>query len=207
MTGRTEEIFRLLADEYPEAKTALNYSNPFQFLVAVILSAQTTDLQVNKVTEKLFDVVFAPDDILRLGPFFLEESVRSLGLFRQKSRQIMETSRILAEKYGGEIPSTREELENLPGVGRKSASVILSVIFNEPALAVDTHVARVSRRLGLTDGATPYAVEEDLCMLLPPESWSSAHHRLIYHGRNICRARKPLCDMCVVADYCPKNYL
>ncbi len=198
---------RLLAEEYPQAKTALQYTNPFQLLVAVILSAQTTDRQVNRVTEKLFSRVQGPADILELGLSALEEQIKSLGLFRQKSRQIMETSRILLEKYGGQVQGTREELESLPGVGRKSAGIILSTVFHVPALAVDTHVARVSRRLGLTEGNNPYVVEEDLCLLLPKDLWSLTHHRLIAHGRKVCRAQKPLCDNCVLSPHCPKCFL
>jgi len=202
-----KEILRLLAEEYPQARTALHYTNPFQLLVAVILSAQTTDRQVNRVTEKLFSRVQGPADILELGLSALEEQIKSLGLFRQKSRQIMETSRILLGKYGGQVPGTREELESLPGVGRKSASIILSTVFHVPALAVDTHVARVSRRLGLTEGNNPYVVEEDLCLLLPTDLWSLTHHRLIAHGRKVCRAQKPLCDNCVLSPHCPKCFL
>ncbi|NLX90505.1 MAG: endonuclease III [Firmicutes bacterium] len=205
LNSRIKEILRILAEEYPHAKTELHYNNPFQLLVAVILSAQTTDRQVNKVTDKLFAQVQGPADILEMGLFRLEEQLKSLGLFRQKSRQIMETSRILLEKYGGKVPDTREELESLPGIGRKSASVILSTAFGVPALAVDTHVARVSRRLGLTGGGNPFAVEEDLCLLLPPDLWTLTHHRLIAHGRKICRAKNPLCDKCALSTHCPKN--
>jgi endonuclease-3 len=183
----------------------LHYTNPFQLLVAVILSAQTTDRQVNRVTEKLFVRVKGPADILEMGPSWLEEQIKSLGLFRRKSRQIFETSLILVEKYDGNVPDTREELESLPGIGRKSAGVILSTVFDVPALAVDTHVTRVSRRMGLTDGSNPFIVEEDLCRLLPPDLWTLTHHRLIAHGRKICRAKKPLCDECVLSPHCPQN--
>ena len=185
----------------------MHYTNPFQLLVAVILSAQTTDRQVNRVTETLFARVKGPADILEMGLPLLEEQLKSLGLFRRKSRQIMELSRILMEKNGGEVPDTREELESLPGIGRKSASVILSTVFNVPALAVDTHVLRVSRRMGLTEGNNLFAVEEDLCLLLPPALWALTHHRLIAHGRKVCRAKKPLCDKCVLAPHCPKWFL
>lgn len=207
LNSRVKEILRLLAEEYPQAKTALHYTNPFQLLVAVILSAQTTDRQVNRVTKKLFTRVKGPADILEMGLPLLEEQLKSLGLYRRKSRQVLEASRILMEKHGGEVPHTREELESLPGIGRKSANVILSTVFNAPALAVDTHVLRVSRRMGLTEGNNPFAVEEDLCLLLPPALWAVTHHRLIAHGRKICRAKKPLCDKCMLSSHCPKWFL
>jgi len=192
----------ILGKEYPRAETALHYNNPFQLLLAVILSAQTTDRQVNKITEKLFQKVKRPQDILDLGISRLEEELKGCGLSRQKSRQIMETSRILCEKYGGEVPGTREELMELPGVGRKTANVVLSTAFSVPAFAVDTHVLRVSRRLGLSRGKDALAVEEELCRLVPVELWRETHHRLIAHGRRICRARNPLCHRCALRPCC-----
>jgi len=203
---RIKEILHLLAGEYPHIGPALNHKNPFQLLVAVILSAQTTDQQVNKVTEKLFTRIKGPADILEMGSSWLEKQIRTLGLFRRKSQHIYETSLQLMEKHGGCVPHTRGELQNLPGIGRKSAGVILSTVFGVPALAVDTHVARVSRRLGLTDGSNPYVVEEDLCRLLPPDLWTMIHRRFIAHGRKICRARKPLCDECFLLPHCPQNF-
>ncbi len=175
--------------------------------MAVILSAQTTDRQVNSVTEKLFQRVKGPEDIVEMGPSELEEQIKSLGLFRRKSRHLFETSLALLEKYDGDVPATREELESLPGIGRKSAGVILSTAFDVPALAVDTHVARVSRRMGLTDGASPFIVEEDLCLLFPQDLWAVTHRRLIAHGRKICRAKKPLCHECVFLPHCSQNLI
>ena len=206
LNSRVKEILRLLAEEYPQAKTALHYTNPFQLLVAVILSAQTTDRQVNRVTKKLFTRVKGPADILEMGLPLLEEQLKSLGLYRRKSRQVLEASRILMEKHGGEVPHTREELESLPGIGRKSANVILSTVFNAPALAVDTHVLRVSRRMGLTEGNNPFAVEEDLCLLLPPALWAVTHHRPDRPRAKNLPAEKPLRQMYAFL-HCPKWFL
>jgi len=167
-----------------------------------MLSAQTTDKQVNKITSKLFQKIKGPEDILQQGVFWLEKEIRGCGLYRQKSRQIMETCRLLCEKFGGELPRTRKELLELPGVGRKTANVLLSNLFGIPAFAVDTHVQRVSRRLGLSQGETPLEVENDLCRLIPMELWSETHHRLIAHGRQVCRALKPLCSRCPLRFCC-----
>jgi endonuclease-3 len=200
---RIEEILQVLEQEYPLATTALYYNTPFELLLAVILSAQTTDKQVNKITQKLFQKIKGPHDILNMGISWLERAIKGCGLYRQKSRQIMETSRLLCEKYGGEVPRTREELMKLPGVGRKTANVVLSTAFGIPAFAVDTHVQRVSRRLGLSGGKNALAVEEEICRLVPRELWRETHHRLIAHGRRVCRARKPLCNACSLGPYCP----
>lgn len=197
-----KEIFKLLDKEYPKAATTLRYQTPFQLLVAVVLSAQTTDRQVNKITSSLFDEVWGPGDILSLGLPLLEKKLKGVGMYHQKSRQIMETSRLLCEKYDGVVPQTRDELMALPGVGRKTANVILSTAFDKPALAVDTHVSRVSRRLGLTAGKNVLEVEKDLCRLVPVQQWSLIHHLLITHGRQICQARKPLCMQCSLQPYC-----
>jgi len=200
--GKTGEILRALRQEYPNVGTALKYQNPFQLLLAVILSAQTTDKQVNAITGDFFRKVEKPADILVMNQEELESRLKGCGLFRQKSRQIVETSRLLEENYGGEVPASREELMELPGVGRKTANVVLSTAFNVPALAVDTHVRRVSRRLGLTGREDFLKVEEDLCRVIPREEWSSVHHRLIAHGRRYCRARAPLCGECPLASLC-----
>lgn len=197
-----KKILKLLEKEYPGAETSLNYQTPFQLLVAAILSAQTTDKQVNKITTSLFKEIRGPRDILSLGFSSLEEKLKGAGLFHQKSRQIRETSRLLCEKHGGEVPKTRDELMVLPGVGRKTANVVLSTAFSIPTLAVDTHVSRVSRRLGLTKGKTPLEIEEDLCHLIPISKWSSTHHRLIKHGRQVCRARNPFCEQCLLQSHC-----
>ena len=171
-------------------------------LLAVILSAQTTDKQVNKTTKRLFQIIKKPEDILEMNIEQLEKALQGCGLYRQKSRQIMETSRILCQRHGGKVPGTFEELTALPGVGRKTANVLLNNAFDIPAFAVDTHVARVARRLGLTGEKNPRKVEEDLCRLVPRELWGETHHRLITHGRRICRARKPLCNSCFLLPYC-----
>ncbi len=199
----TSQILKILEQEYPSARTALAFKTPFELLIAVMLSAQTTDNQVNKVTAALFQQAREPEDILALSLPELEELVKGCGLYRQKSRQIRETSRILVEKSGGAVPETREELIKLPGIGRKSANVIISTAYGIPAMAVDTHVMRVSQRLGLARGKTPQAVEEELCRLIPENLWTATHHRLISHGRAVCQARKPLCPTCPLANLCP----
>ncbi len=201
--GKLARILEILEKEYPRARTALRYRSPFELLVAVILSAQTTDQQVNRITAELFSRVRGPEDIISLPLVELEEMIKSCGLFRQKSRQIMESSRRLVETYRGRLPESREELMKLPGIGRKSANVILSTVFGIPALAVDTHVMRVSRRLGLSRGKTPRAIEEELCSLIPEAIWTATHHRLISHGRAICQSRKPSCGLCPLATLCP----
>jgi len=202
---RLREILQLLEQEYPQASTALHYSSPFELLLAVILSAQTTDKQVNKITQRLFQEINGPRDLLERGVSWLEKEIKGCGLYRQKSRQLMEMSRLLCEKFGGEVPRTREELMELPGVGRKTANVVLSTAFGIPAFAVDTHVQRLCRRLDLSEGKTALAVEEELCGLIPKELWKETHHRLIAHGRRVCRARKPLCSSCLLSSYCPSR--
>jgi endonuclease-3 len=198
-----KEILQILEQEYPLATTALHYNTSFELLLAVILSAQTTDKQVNRITQKLFPKIKGPRDILDMGGQSLEEEIKGCGLYRQKSRQILETSRLLCEKFDGEVPRTREELMTLPGVGRKTANVVLSTAFGLPAFAVDTHVQRISRRLKLSEGKNTLAVEKDLCRLVPRRLWRETHHRLIAHGRQVCRARKPLCNSCPLSSYCP----
>lgn len=200
--NKCDMILKILEQEYPSAQTALRYENPFQLLVAVILSAQTTDKQVNKITETLFRKVKKPEDVLSMELVELEGLLKGCGLYRQKSRQIYEASRILVEKHGGKLPQTREALMELPGVGRKTANVLLSTAFRVPALAVDTHVMRVSKRLGFSGGKTPREVEGELLRLLPEDSWNDFHHRLIFHGRKVCRARNPLCGSCPLSPYC-----
>lgn len=198
-----QKILQVLAEEYPQVNTFLKYSSPFELLLAVILSAQTTDKQVNKVTENLFRLIKEPADVLQLEPACLEKMIKGCGLYRQKSRQIRETSRLLCTKFDGKVPQTREELMELPGVGRKTANVVLSVAFDIPAFAVDTHVQRVSRRLGLSRGKSVLAVEKEICSLVPAALWKKTHRRLIAHGRRFCRARKPQCDACPLSPYCP----
>ncbi|MBE6084181.1 MAG: endonuclease III [Selenomonas ruminantium] len=198
-----EEQIRILGEVYKDTKPALIFRNPFELLIAVILSAQCTDKRVNVTTARLFQKAATPEAVLSLGLPALEEEIRDCGLFRNKAKNIMATCQILCEQYGGAVPANFEKLQELPGVGRKTANVVMSVGFNEPAIAVDTHVFRVSNRLKLAAGDTPLAVEQGLMKAIPKEKWSAAHHWLIWHGRNICKARKPLCGKCPLADVCP----
>lgn len=204
--GEAERIARIrakLARMYPNATTALHWRTPFELLVATILSAQTTDAAVNRVTPALFAECPTPEAMLRLSEEELARRIQSIGLYRSKARNLLATCRILVERHGGQVPRSREELTKLPGVGRKTANVVLSNAFGVPAIAVDTHVFRVARRLGLASGSTPERVEEELMARLPREEWSRAHHWLIWHGRKICHARKPRCDLCPLLPECP----
>jgi len=193
----------ILEQAYPEAVTALDYDSPFTLIIAVILSAQCTDARVNLTTPHLFAAYPTPQALANAPLEDVERLVKSCGFFRTKAKNIIAASRAIAEQYGGEVPQEREALEGLPGVGRKTASVVLSVAFGDAAFAVDTHVFRVSHRLGLTLGKTPRAVEDDVVKLVPREKLRHAHHWLILHGRQICKAPTPLCDRCPVGDVCP----
>ncbi len=204
---RVKEIIKKLDEMYPNAGTELKYQTTFQLLVAVILSAQCTDKQVNKITANLFNKYREPEDFARLEWRQLSKEIKSCGLFRNKSKNIIAASRILVEKYNSQVPRDREKLESLPGVGRKTANVILNVAFDKPAIPVDTHVFRVSRRLGLTFGKTPEAVEKDLMLIVPPEKTKRFPHCLIFHGRQVCQARNPRCEQCLLFDLCPRNGL
>ncbi len=184
----------------------MHFANPFQLFVATVLSAQTTDEQVNRITAKLFPRADTPEKLARMKQAELEGYLKGCGLYRQKSRFLIEASRIILEKHGGNVPDTFEDLVALPGVGRKTANVVLSNAFNKPALAVDTHVFRVSRRLGLASGKKVEQVEEELKALLPPHEWGKVHHRLIADGRRICKALKPQCGHCVLGPYCPSRH-
>jgi endonuclease-3 len=197
-----EPFFAALKAANPLPVTELEFTTPFELLVAVILSAQATDAGVNKATRRLFPVAHTPQQILDLGPEKLEGYIKSLGFFRMKGKNVMETSRILVEKYGGRVPDNREDLEALPGVGRKTANVVLNVAFGQPTIAVDTHVFRVSNRTGLAPGKTPEEVEEKLLKVVPKDYLHDAHHWLILHGRYVCVARTPRCWECAVAKYC-----
>ena len=199
---RCEELFARLAAANPEPRTELVYHNPFQLLVAVILSAQATDAGVNKATGPLFEKVRSPQDMLALGEEGLRQAIRSIGLYPSKARHIMAMSRMLIERHGGQVPRSREALEALPGVGRKTANVVLNVVFGEPTMAVDTHIFRVANRTGLAPGKTVREVEDQLMRCVPPAYRQHAHHWLILHGRYVCRARRPLCDRCVIRDLC-----
>lgn len=196
------EIFRRLSEADPHPRSELAFSSPFTLLVAVVLSAQATDVGVNKATRTLFQVADTPAKMAALGEAGLEAYVRSIGLYRNKARNIIALSRILMEEYGGAVPGDREALERLPGVGRKSANVVLNIAFGQPTIAVDTHIFRVANRTGLAPGATPLAVEKALLAVVPEAYLLHAHHWLILHGRHVCKARKPDCPRCLIADLC-----
>lgn len=200
-----EQMLTILEEYYGDTTTALNYSTPFELLIAVILSAQCTDARVNIITGRMFPRYNTPDKILELGQEKLEEAIRDCGLFRSKAKNIMAACEILCQEHGGEVPATFEELIKLPGVGRKTANVVVSQLFQVPAIAVDTHVFRVSNRLQLAKGETPREVEEGLMKAIPKAKWSEAHHWLIWHGRKVCKARKPDCGICPLASLCPKK--
>ncbi|HKL62989.1 MAG TPA: endonuclease III [Woeseiaceae bacterium] len=195
-------IYRRLRDANPHPATELEYSTPFELLVAVILSAQATDVGVNKATRELFPVANTPAAILALDVDGLSRYIRTIGLYNSKAKNIIETCRILEEEHGGEVPRDREALEALPGVGRKTANVILNTAFGEPVIAVDTHIFRVANRTGLAKGKTPLEVEKRLSRLTPEEFLKDAHHWLILHGRYVCKARRPNCPDCIIADLC-----
>ena len=196
------ELFARLAELNPRPTTELVYSTPFELLVAVILSAQATDVGVNKATKKLFPVANTPQAILELGEAGLKRYINSIGLFNAKAANIIATCRRLIEEHGGEVPRAREALEALPGVGRKTANVVLNTAFGEATIAVDTHIFRVANRTGLAPGKTVRAVEDKLMKAVPPEYRLDAHHWLILHGRYVCKARKPDCPQCVIRDLC-----
>jgi endonuclease-3 len=186
----------------PDPDTELKYQTPFELLVAVILSAQATDVSVNKATDKLYKVVNTPEAILDLGVSGLKSYIRTIGLYNNKAENIVKTCRLLIDDFAGEVPRTREQLESLPGVGRKTANVVLNTAFGEPTIAVDTHIFRVANRTGLAKGKTPHEVERRLTRLTPDEFRKNAHHWLILHGRYICKARKPLCGTCPIIEWC-----
>ena len=196
------EIFRRLHEDNPDPKTELAYASPFELLIAVILSAQATDVSVNKATARLYPVANTPQAILDLGVEGLSEYIKTIGLYNSKAKNVIETCRLLLERHGGEVPQTREELEALPGVGRKTANVVLNTAFGEPVMAVDTHIFRVSNRTGLAPGKNVREVEDKLVKVIPAEFLLDAHHWLILHGRYVCKARKPDCPGCVIADLC-----
>ena len=196
------EIFSRLRDDNPHPTTELNYSTPFELLIAVILSAQATDGGVNKATDKLFPVANTPEAIHALGVEGLSEYIKTIGLVNSKAKNVIETCRILIEKHGSQVPETREELEALPGVGRKTANVVLNTAFGHPVMAVDTHIFRVSNRTGIAPGKTVLEVEKKLMRHVPREFLQDAHHWLILHGRYVCKARTPQCGSCRIEDLC-----
>ena len=196
------EIFTRLRDANPNPTTELNYSNPFELLIAVILSAQATDVGVNKATDKLFPVANTPEAIYALGVEGLKEYIKTIGLFNSKAENVIKTCKILMEQHGSVVPDNREALEALPGVGRKTANVVLNTAFRQPAMAVDTHIFRVSNRTGIAPGKNVLEVEKRLMRLVPREFLMDAHHWLILHGRYTCTARKPKCGACIIEDLC-----
>ncbi len=195
-------IYAKLRELNPAPETELRYENPFELLVAVILSAQATDVSVNKATARLYPVANTPEAILALGVDGLKPYIKTIGLYNNKAENIVKTCRILIEEHDGEVPQTRAALEKLPGVGRKTANVILNTAFGVPTIAVDTHIYRVANRTGLAKGKTPLEVEKRLLRLTPDEFMKDAHHWLILHGRYVCKARKPLCGQCPIIDWC-----
>lgn len=197
-----ENILKILSETYPEAKCALSFNSPYELLIATMLSAQCTDVRVNQVTEELYKEYNTPEKIISLTEEELGEKIRSCGLYKSKSKNILATTRVIIEEHNGKVPDNMEELIKLPGVGRKTANVVLSNAFGVPAIAVDTHVFRVSNRLGIAKGDTPEQVEKGLMENVPREMWSDTHHYIIWHGRQICKARKPNCEECPLAPYC-----
>ena len=197
-----ESFFATLQAANPMPNTELEYTSVFELLAAVLLSAQATDVGVNKATRKLFPVAGTPQKILDLGLEGLERYIQTIGLYRSKAKHLLATCQILMDQHGGQVPRTREALEALPGVGRKTANVVLNVAFGEPTMAVDTHIFRVGNRTGLAPGKTPLAVEMQLMKRIPAEYLVDAHHWLILHGRYVCQARKPLCWQCAVSQHC-----
>ncbi len=198
----SEEILKELEKLYPDAKPALHFRSPYELLVAVVLSAQCTDERVNKVTKVLFEHYDTPEKMLALSQEELEKYIFSCGFYHNKAKHILSASRDILEKFGGQVPETLEELQTLAGVGRKTANVVYAVAFGGDAIAVDTHVFRVSNRLGLASGNTPQKVEEGLQKAIPKELWSIAHHYLIWHGRRVCHSQKPDCAGCTLKEFC-----
>lgn len=199
---KVKEFFARLKAQNPEPKGELNYTNVYTLLVAVVLSAQATDTGVNKATKALFQRVRTPQDMVKLGEKGLKEHIKTIGLFNAKAKNVIALSEMLIRDHGGEVPKSREELVKLPGVGRKTANVVLNIAFGEPTIAVDTHLFRISNRTGLAPGKTPDQVEQKLLKAVPKEYLQHAHHWLILHGRYVCKARKPVCGACVVRDLC-----
>ena len=199
---KAAELYKRLANERPDPRTELVYRNPYTLVVAVALSAQATDASVNKATKELFKVADTPAKMVKLGEAGLADHIKTIGLWRNKAKNVIALSKLILEKHGGKTPSTREELEALPGVGRKTANVVASNAFGIPAIAVDTHVFRVSNRIGLAHASNVEKTEEQLQKAIPREDWTAAHHWLIYHGRQICDARKPKCELCPLSGLC-----
>lgn len=201
------EIFEIFKNINPEPKSELNYTNPFTLLVAVALSAQTTDKSVNKATEELFKIADTPEKMVTLGEEKLISYIKSIGLYKNKSKHVIAMSKMLISNYNSTVPNNREDLEKLPGVGRKTANVVLNVIFNQPTMPVDTHLLRISPKIGLAEGKTPLEIEKSLLQRIPPKFMEHAHHWLILHGRYICTAKNPKCTECPINHLCAKNQI
>ena len=201
-TEEATDLYARLAEVRPDPRTELNYTNPFTLVVAVALSAQATDVGVNKATRRLFEIADTPEKMVALGEDAIRDHIKTIGLFRNKAKNVFALSKKIIEDYGGQVPATREALESLPGVGRKTANVVMNEAFGEPTIAVDTHIFRVGNRTGLAPGKTPLDVERALEKAVPEKYRLHAHHWLILHGRYICKARKPDCPVCPVVDLC-----
>jgi endonuclease-3 len=202
LNKNSKNILKILEEVYGNTKTALKYGTPFQLLISTMLAAQSTDVRVNIVTKDLFKIAPDAESMSKLTLQQLEDAIKTVGLYRMKAKNILATAAILAKEYNGDIPETREECMKLPGVGRKTANVVLSISKNVPAIAVDTHVFRVSNRIGLANAKNELETEKQLMKNIPKEKWSEAHHWLIWHGRKLCKARKPLCEGCPIKEYC-----
>ena len=201
---KTGKIISRLKKRYPDAKCSLTFKNPLELLIATVLSAQCTDERVNKVTKDLFKKYKTAKDYARALPAVLEDDIRSTGFYKNKTRSIINCCKKITQNHGGSVPATLDELVQLDGIGRKTANVILGNVFDTPGITVDTHVKRVSNRLGLTENQDPVKIEYDLMALVPQKEWTHFSHLIIFHGRNTCMARKPLCEECVIESYCPK---
>lgn len=201
-TEEAADLYARLAEVRPDPRTELEYTSPFTLVVAVALSAQATDVGVNKATKRLFAAADTPEKMVALGEDRIREHIKTIGLFRNKAKNVYALSKLIIEEFGGEVPRTREALESLPGVGRKTANVVMNEAFGEPTIAVDTHIFRVSNRTGLAPGKNPLEVEKRLEAITPAEFMKGAHHWLILHGRYVCKARKPDCPNCAIADLC-----
>jgi endonuclease-3 len=207
LKARAREILRILKEEYRDAKVALRFSNPFELLIATILSAQCTDERVNVVTERLFQKYRKPEDYLHVSLEELEEDIKPTGFYKNKAQNIRKACKVLVEKFGSEVPKKMEELLTLPGVGRKTANIVLSNAYGiHEGIAVDTHVRRLASRLGLSKERSPDKIEKDLMELFPKEDWIKVTDTLIFHGRKVCSAKKPACDICVVSSFCPSAF-
>ncbi len=205
MTHQAEQIFQILSHDNPEPRTELVYTTPFTLVIAVLLSAQATDKQVNIATKEFLKIADAPDKMIHLGLDSIQDYIKSIGLYKTKAKNILATSFKLRDAFNSHIPNNRELLETLPGVGRKTANVVLNELYQQPTMAVDTHIFRVANRTGLASGSTPLSVEKQLLEVIPEKYLLHAHHHLILHGRYVCKARKPDCETCKISEFCDDN--